>query len=112
MARPWNFALGDENGKEIDVMCMSSCLMTKETEYTDRLQKERCIRSVLDGNREHRGPNRECISAEWAVKFHSGYQLTERIFETYPRCARNLELNCQRPTNGSRDALQSHPERG
>ncbi len=40
-ARPWNFVLGDPNGREIDVH--ASCWMTTETARTAPQKKEKCI---------------------------------------------------------------------
>jgi len=45
-AKPWNFVLGDENGRERS-MFMSSCLIMREMDCTARQKKGRCIPLLL-----------------------------------------------------------------
>jgi lincosamide nucleotidyltransferase A/C/D/E len=56
--RPWNFVLGDDRGHEVDLHVV-----------------------VLDahGNGVYGPPERddECISPEWLVQFHTGYDVDE-----------------------------------
>jgi len=78
-ARPWNFVLGDENGREIDihVIVLDS---NGDGVYGPVENGQMYPSASLTGNGVLQGHTVRCISAEWAVKFHSGYQLKEKDF--------------------------------
>jgi lincosamide nucleotidyltransferase A/C/D/E len=78
-ARPWNFVLGDENGKEVDV----HGIVLDENgngQYGPAENGEFYPAASLTGSGLIAGQTVRCISAEWAVKFHSGYELKEKDF--------------------------------
>jgi lincosamide nucleotidyltransferase A/C/D/E len=79
-AKLWNFVLGDENGREIDVHVI--VLDAKGNGlYGPPKKGEMYPAASLTGKGEIRGYTVRCISAEWAVKFHSGYQLKDKDFQ-------------------------------
>jgi lincosamide nucleotidyltransferase A/C/D/E len=79
-AKPWNFVLSDENGGEIDVH-----VIVRDDKgdglYGPPEKGEMYPAASLTGKGEIRGCTVRCISPEWAVKFHSGYQLKEKDFQ-------------------------------
>ena len=78
-ARPWIFVLGDENGREIDVHVI--VLDNKGDGIYGPVEKGQLYPSAsLAGRGALQGRTVRCISAEWAVKFHTGYQLKEKDF--------------------------------
>jgi len=78
-ARPWNFVLGDENGREIDVHVI---VLDKEGNgiYGPQENGQLYPSASLSGIGVIQGHMVRCISAEWAVKFHSGYELKAKDF--------------------------------
>jgi adenylate kinase family enzyme len=78
-AKSWNFVLGDENGKEIDVHVI--VLDDKGNGLYGPPEKgEMYPTSSLTGTGVIEGRTVRCISPEWMVKFHSGYPLKEKDF--------------------------------
>jgi lincosamide nucleotidyltransferase A/C/D/E len=78
-AKPWNFVLGDENSREIDVHVI--VLDDKGDGMYGAAEKgEMYPAASLTGKGEIEGYAVRCISPEWMVKFHSGYQLKEKDF--------------------------------
>jgi lincosamide nucleotidyltransferase A/C/D/E len=78
-ARDWNFVLGDENRREIDVHVIA--LDNKGNGIYGPPEKgEMYPAASLTGAGKIDGRTVRCISPEWAVKFHSGYQLKEKDF--------------------------------
>jgi len=78
-AKAWNFVLGDENSREIDVHVI--VLDDKgDGLYGPAETGEMYPAASLTGKGEIEGRTVRCISPEWAVKFHSGYQLKEKDF--------------------------------
>lgn len=76
-AQPWNFVLGDENGREIDVHVIAF------DEHGNGLcgpKGEMYPAASLTGRGVIEGLTVRCISAEWMVKFHGGYRLHEKDF--------------------------------
>ena len=78
-AKSWNFVLGDENGKEIDVHVI--VLDDKGNGLYGPPEKgEMYPATSLTGTGAIEGRTVRCISPEWMVKFHSGYPLKEKDF--------------------------------
>jgi lincosamide nucleotidyltransferase A/C/D/E len=76
-ARSWNFVLGDENGREVDVHVI--VLDDKRNGLYGPPEKgEMYPAASLTGAGKIDGRIVRCISPEWMVKFHSGYQLKEK----------------------------------
>jgi lincosamide nucleotidyltransferase A/C/D/E len=78
-ARPWNFVLGDESGREIDVHVIVIDAVGNGL-YGPAEKGETYPAASLTGTGSINGRSVRCISAEWAVKFHSGYELREKDF--------------------------------
>jgi lincosamide nucleotidyltransferase A/C/D/E len=78
-ARPWNFVLGDENGREIDFHVIM--IDDKGNGLYEPPEKgEMYPAASLTGTGSIAGRTVRCISPEWMVKFHSGYKLKEKDF--------------------------------
>jgi lincosamide nucleotidyltransferase A/C/D/E len=78
-ARAWNFVLGDENGREIDVHAI--VLDDKGNGLYGPPEKgEMYPAASLTGTGKIQGKKVRCISPEWVVKFHSGYDLKDKDF--------------------------------
>jgi lincosamide nucleotidyltransferase A/C/D/E len=72
--RPWNFALGDEAGHEVDF----HVIVLKEAGdgiYGPPENNDLYPAGALSGTGTVDGRSVDCISAEWLVRFHSGYAL-------------------------------------
>jgi len=79
IARPWNFVLGDASGREIDVHVI--VVDEKGDGLYGPVEKgEMYPAPSLTGTGKIGGQAVRCISAEWMVKFHSGYPLKEKDF--------------------------------
>ena len=79
IARAWNFVLGDENGREIDVHVI--VLDDKGNGIYGPPEKGEIYPAAsLTGTGNIDGQAVRCISPEWTVKFHSGYDLREKDF--------------------------------
>ncbi|MBZ5562966.1 MAG: aminoglycoside nucleotidyltransferase [Acidobacteriia bacterium] len=78
-ARPWNFVLGDENGREIDFHII---VLDDHGNglYGPKEKGEMYPAASLTGIGSINGRIVRCISPEWMVKFHSGYKLQEKDF--------------------------------
>jgi lincosamide nucleotidyltransferase A/C/D/E len=79
-ARPWNFVLGDKNAREIDV----HVIVLDDSGngiYGPPEKGEMYPAASLCGTGMIDGRAVRCISPEWAVKFHSGYELKEKDFQ-------------------------------
>jgi lincosamide nucleotidyltransferase A/C/D/E len=78
-ARPWNFVLGDASGRELDVHVI---VVDDEGNglYGPAQNGEMYPAGSLTGTGSIGNQAIRCISPEWAVKFHSGYQLKEKDF--------------------------------
>ena len=79
IANPWNFVLADENGKEIDV---HTIVLDEPGNgiYGPPEKGEMYPSASLTGTGIIDGETVRCIAPEWAVKFHSGYELREKDF--------------------------------
>lgn len=78
-ARPWNFVLGDQTGREIDVHVI---VLDDQGNgiYGPPEKGEMYPAASLTGTGSISGQSVRCISPEWAIKFHSGYKLAEKDF--------------------------------
>lgn len=73
---PWNFVLGDESGRQIDL----HVIVVDERGngiYGPPEQGVMYPAAALTGTGVIAGQPVRCISAEWLVKFHTGYALRE-----------------------------------
>jgi lincosamide nucleotidyltransferase A/C/D/E len=78
-ARPWNFVLRDENGREIDLHVIA--LDDRGNGLYGPTEKGVTYPAAsLAGTGSISGRIVRCISPEWMVKFHSGYKLKEKDF--------------------------------
>jgi len=87
-ARPWNFVLGDENGREIDFHVIVIDDQGNGL-YGPADRGEMYPAASLTGTGSIDGRKVRCISPEWMVKFHSGYELKEKDF-------RDVSALCQK----------------
>jgi len=78
-ARPWNFVLGDDSGREIDIHVIVIDEHGNGV-YGPTENGEMYPAASLTGTGSINGYNVRCISPEWMVKFHSGYELKEKDF--------------------------------
>lgn len=79
-AKPWNFVLSDEGGREIDfhVIVIDD---KGDGIYGPPQNGEMYPAASLTGVGSINGLSVRCISAEWIVKFHSGYELKQKDFQ-------------------------------
>lgn len=78
-ARDWNFVLGDEHGRAIDVHVIDID-DRGDGIHGPKENGEKYPAASLTGTGVIDGLNVRCISAEWTVKFHAGYELKEKDF--------------------------------
>lgn len=80
IARPHNFVLRDNQGHEVDVHVID--LDDKGNGiYGPAENSEMYPAASLTGSGMIDGHAVRCISPEWAVRFHSGYELKEKDFQ-------------------------------
>lgn len=79
IARTWNFVLGDEGGREIDVHVIVFDEKGNGI-YGPRENGEMYPAAASTGTGQIEGHTVRCISPEWTVKFHSGYELKDKDF--------------------------------
>jgi lincosamide nucleotidyltransferase A/C/D/E len=79
IARPYNFVLGDQNGREIDVHVI---VLDEHGNgiYGPIENGEMYPAAALSGSGKIDDQAVQCISPEWTIKFHSGYQLKEKDY--------------------------------
>ena len=77
--RPFNFVLGDDEGHEIDVHVI---VVNERGDgiYGPAENGHMYPADSLQGSGTIDGHPVSCISPEWMVKFHSGYELKEKDF--------------------------------
>jgi lincosamide nucleotidyltransferase A/C/D/E len=90
-ARPCNFVLGDENGREIDVHVI---VLDNDGNgiYGPPENRQLYPSASLSGMGVIQGQKVRCISAEWAMKFHSGYELKAKDFADVSALCRKFGL--------------------
>ena len=81
----WNFELSDDCGRQVDV---HSFVLAPDGNVEKGVMYPT---GSLTGTGTISGHAVRCVSPEWMVRFHSGYETEGKGFqETSPRCARNL----------------------
>ena len=92
IARPHNFVLGDDTGREIDVHVI---VFDDEgnVRYGPIENGERYLASMLGGEGIINGRNVKCISPEWMVKFHTGYTLRESDFKDVSALCKKFSID-------------------
>jgi lincosamide nucleotidyltransferase A/C/D/E len=105
-ARAWNFVLGDDNGREVDVHVIVFDDRGNGL-YGPPEKGEMYPAASLTGTGKIQGHPVRCISSEWAVKFHSGYQLKEKDFQDVSAICRKFSIDLpiayeqfKKPKNG------------
>lgn len=78
--RPFNFVLGDRGGREIDVHAIS-LNENGNGIYGPGENGLAYPADSLTGSGTITGCAVRCISPQWMVKFHSGYELTEKDYQ-------------------------------
>ena len=93
IARPHNFVLADEVGNEIDVHVIEID-QQGDGIYGPKANGEMYPAASLTGTGKIGDQGVRCISAEWSLKFHSGYELKEKDYrDMNALCTKfNLEL--------------------
>jgi lincosamide nucleotidyltransferase A/C/D/E len=79
-ARDWNFVLGDKYGRELDVHVIVFDSQGNGI-YGPKENGEMYPAGSLTGTGLIEGRTVRCVSAEWMVKFHSGYELRDKDFQ-------------------------------
>lgn len=92
IARDWNFVLGDEHGREIDVHVI---VLNSQGDgiYGPPENGEKYPAASLTGSGLIEGRTVRCISPEWMVKFHSGYELQEKDFRDVSALCKKFNIN-------------------
>ena len=92
IARDWNFVLGDEHGRDIDVHVI---VLDGQGDgiYGPPENGEKYPAASLTGSGQIEGRTVRCISPEWMVKFHSGYQLQEKDFRDVSALCRKFGID-------------------
>lgn len=80
IARPHNFVLADDQGHEIDVHVIVLDHQGNGI-YGPPEKGEMYPAASLTGTGSIDGQMVKCISPEWTIKFHSGYELKEKDFK-------------------------------
>ena len=93
IARPHNFVLANASGHEIDVHVIE---INEHGDgiYGPKTNGEMYPAASLTGVGKISGQTVRCVSAEWSLKFHSGYELKEKDYRDMAAICRrfNLEL--------------------
>ena len=71
----WNFVVADNRGEEVDIHVFI------RNEQGNVVGGIKYPRQSLTGMGTIDGSNVRCISAEWVIKFHSGYDLKQKDFQ-------------------------------
>jgi len=90
-ARPWNFVLANDQGGEIDVHVI---VLDDQGNgiYGPAENGEMYPAASLTGIGLIEGRAVRCISAEWTVKFHSGYELKDKDFQDVSALCRKFGI--------------------
>jgi lincosamide nucleotidyltransferase A/C/D/E len=103
-ARPWNFVLGDENGREIDVHVI---VLDDQGDgiYGPPEKGEKYPAASLTGTGNIDGQAVRCISPGWMVKFHSGYDLREKDFQDVSALCRKFRIELPAASEQFKDRI-------
>ena len=91
-ARDWNFVLGDEYGRELDVHVIVFDSQGNGI-YGPRENGEMYPAASLTGTGLIEGRMVRCISPEWAVKFHSGYKPKDKDLQDVSALCRKFGID-------------------
>ena len=92
IARAWNSVLGDDQGREIDVHVIVLDSQGNGI-YGPPENGEMYPAASLTGNGSIEGRRVRCISPEWTVKFHSGYELKDKDFRDVSALCRKFGID-------------------
>jgi len=107
-ARPWNFVLGDENRREIDVHVIVLDAHGNGI-YGPPEKGEMYPAASLTGTGTIDGQAVRCISPEWAIEFHSGYEVKEKDFRDVSALCSKFGIDLPAAYEQFKKKL-SHPE--
>lgn len=91
-ARDWNFVLGDEQGREIDVHVIVLDSQGNGV-YGPPENGEMYPAASLTGSGLVEGRRVRCITPEWMVKFHSGYALKDKDFRDVSALCKKFSID-------------------
>jgi lincosamide nucleotidyltransferase A/C/D/E len=91
IARAWNFVMADACGREIDVHIIVLDGQGNGI-YGPPENGESYPAASLSGIGQINGRTVRCISAEWAVRFHAGYELQEKDFRDVSRLCKKFAI--------------------
>lgn len=104
-ADSWNFVLGDDKGHEIDVHAV--ILDNKSNGiYGPAENGQMYPADSLNGSGIMDGIPVKCISSEWMVKFHSGYELKEKDFKDISSLCKKFGISMPKEFDRFRKAKQ------
>lgn len=83
----WNFVLADEKGREIDVHAV---IYDEKGNFIDGI---RYPKESLTGTGVIGGNSVRCISPEYTIKFHSGYELNEKDYKDVLSLCQKFGIN-------------------
>jgi lincosamide nucleotidyltransferase A/C/D/E len=93
-ARPHNFVMGDDRGREIDVHVIVFDDKGNGI-YGPAEDGELYPAASLTGTGTIGGFPVRCISPEWAIKFHSGYELKDEDFQDVAALCEKFGIDLQ-----------------
>jgi lincosamide nucleotidyltransferase A/C/D/E len=91
-AKPWNFVLGDQDGREIDIHVIVFDDQGNGI-YGPAEKGEMYPATSLTGTGLIEGRTVRCISPEWVVRFHSGYELKDKDFRDVSALCRKFGID-------------------
>ena len=91
IARPHNFVIADDAGNEIDVHVIE---INEHGDgiYGPKTNGEMFPAASLAGIGKIDGQSVRCVSAEWSLRFHSGYELKEKDYRDMAALCRKFSL--------------------
>jgi lincosamide nucleotidyltransferase A/C/D/E len=93
IARPHNFVLGDDAGREIDVHVITFDEKGNII-YGPVENGEKYPPALFTGIGVINGKTVKCISPEWVIKWHTGYQPKEKDFKDVSALCRKFGIEC------------------
>jgi lincosamide nucleotidyltransferase A/C/D/E len=89
----WNFVLGDDEGRLVDVHVIVFD-DKKDGIYGPKKRGEMYTAASLRGKGVINGVEVRCISAEYLVKFHTGYELKEKDYRDVLALCEKFGIDC------------------